>query len=123
MAELFVDTSAWIELVLGPATPPRTAAGRTMACSTLLAAELMSLAKRRPAQFANLRVLLEGVRLEPPTLDDMLDGGALHGRMRQAGDRKVSLIDCIVYASAQRLGVPLLTADRDLAGQPGVLAL
>ena len=44
-------------------------------------------------------------------------------RIPGMGRAKVGLGDCLIYATAQRIGALLITADSDLRGEPGVLLL
>lgn len=85
-------------------------------------AELASLAERGRIGAEGVAHLLNHSRLEEPTVDDFVAAGMLQGRLRKAGRKKVSLVDCIAYQVARRLGAPYLTRDQDLAGLPGVLS-
>jgi predicted nucleic acid-binding protein len=119
MADLFVDASAWIAWSLGEhhSTKHR---GKSLNGSTLLLAELASLVERGRLPPASVAKLVDAVRLEPPSPEDMAAGGRLHGALRVRGNPKVSLIDCITYSTARRLRLDYVTTDRDLEGQPGV---
>ena len=70
---------------------------------------------------ADLRRMLQG-RLD---VEDRLDRRARAVRPRAASvpAPKVSLVDCLIYASARRLGIGLITLDADLEGLPGVEVL
>ena len=122
MADILLDTSAWVSAARrDPAFPPVAMGRRRAIASSLAVAELASLAAQGRVEPAALGHLLATVHLEHPTTEDLAAAGDLHGTLR--GDRasKASLIDCIAYQSARRLGVPLLTRDRDLLGQPGII--
>ncbi len=116
-----LDTSAWVEFLTATQAFPRgLLVKRQLVVSVLAVAELVTLAHqgRIPSDLPN-RVLVSG-RLEPCEIDDAIAGGQLHATLRGQGNRKVSTIDCIMYASARRIGCDLLTCDEDLMGQPGV---
>lgn len=122
MADILVDTSGWVAAARGDAGFPPTAMGRRRAiASALAAAEVASLAAQGRLEPAALDRFLTEVALEPPTAEDLVAAGRRHGDLRRHGHGKVSLIDCIAYESALRLGIPFLTRDRDLQGEPGVV--
>jgi predicted nucleic acid-binding protein len=121
MSGILVDTSAWVDLLNHRAVMPIAVGRRRLAASSFVLAELASLAAQGrvpPAVSEEVRAV---ARLEPATLADFTFGGELHGRLRGQGNSKVSLTDCIAYASSVRLGMPFLTRDHDLEGQPGVI--
>lgn len=123
MDDIFLDASAWVAWLTGESrTGPRTGQG-TLVASTLLLAEAASLVARGRLAPETLPLLVESVRLEGPTPEDLVSAGQLHGSLRARGNRKVSLNDCIMYETAQRLGLSLVTHDRDLQGQPGVIVI
>ena len=121
--EFLVDASAWVNLLAKVRTlPDRLSASSVVACS-FTAGELASLARRKPGTAPMLSLLLSSARLEECQLQDFLAGGDLHGRLRTTGRTKVALGDCLLHAVAQRLGIPLVTSDHDLAGLPEVVLL
>lgn len=120
MDEIFLDTSAWVAWLSGESrAAPRTGHGALVG-STLLLAEATSLVVRQRLRQDSVELLLASVRLVDPTPEDLVSAGQLHGELRLAGNRKASLNDCIMYQTARRLGLVLLTHDRDLQGHPGV---
>lgn len=123
MTELLLDTSAWVDLLLDRRPIPGRFRGHEVAACTLSAAELASLGERGRLPRDLLGRLLAEARLEECALSDLVEGGLLHGKLRREGTSKVSLVDCITYSVARRLGISLLTSDRDLEGQPGVFLL
>jgi predicted nucleic acid-binding protein len=123
MADFLLDTSSWIDVTAGRKRLPTEFASGTMVVCSLAVAELASLAEQGRVPRDWIGRMLAGSRIEDCTLVDDLEGGLMHGRMRAAGNAKVSIADCIIYCVARRLGVPLLTSDRDLRDQPGVILL
>lgn len=98
-------------------------ADRVAVVSSLAWAEVASLAQRGRVRMDKADAIAQAARTEPVLHEDCVVGGRLHGRLRRDGHRKVGLADCIIYASARRLGIGLLTLDSDLEGLPGVEAL
>lgn len=96
---------------------------RTAVLSTVSLAELASLLQQGRLEETRMVEVIQGARREHALERDCLDGGRLHGQMRRRGHTKVSLVDCIVYATAQRLGAGLITLDSDLDGLSGVEVL
>lgn len=117
---MFLGTSAWVALMGGDASLGTVLAGRPTMGSLLLLAEVASLVERGRLPADNVLTLLESVQLDAPQPDDCLQAGPMHGLLRAAGNRKVSLADCIMYQGARRHGIPFVTGDHDLKGQPGV---
>lgn len=120
MDEILLDTSAWVAWLSGESRAAGRLGKSTLVASTVILAEAASLVARRRLAPDTLPLLLDSVRLEAPTPEDLVAAGQLHGTLWGQGNRKVSLIDCIMYETARRLGLPLVTHDRDLQGLPGV---
>lgn len=57
------------------------------------------------------------------TRDDAMAAAGAYVRLRAAGRAKLSLADCLIHASAQRVGATLVTKDSDLRKEPGVLVV
>lgn len=122
-AEFLLDTSAWVDVTAGRKRLPSSSSLGTMVVCSMVVAELASLCERGRVPRDWIGRMLAGSRIEDCKLADDLEGGLLHGRLRAAGNGKVSIADCIIYCVARRVGLPLLTSDRDLRGQPGVVLL
>ena len=121
MPEIFIDTSVWVARLHGsiPLGPARLG-DQELVASTLILGEAASLVEQGRLVPESMALLLDSVRLEAPSPEDLVAAGRLHGKLRRAGNRKVSLIDCIMHQTAVRLGRPFVTRDRDLVGQAGV---
>jgi predicted nucleic acid-binding protein len=115
---IVVDTSAWVEFLRG--TGSRTAValrsavagGDSLGVPDVVRLEL--LAGAAEAGVDGLRRFL--ARFEPlPTSSpgDHDVAAALYRRARARGSTVRSLVDCLVAASALRLGAPVLARDRD----------
>jgi predicted nucleic acid-binding protein len=122
-----LDTSVWVGIFLGDLDPEelrRAQGDLTTLTSPIVLAELESLSWReRLAPGAPADVVGENAVLEDVTTQDAIEGGRLHGKLRAEGHPKVGLGDCLIYATARRVGALLITMDGDLAGQRGVVAL
>lgn len=70
-----------------------------------------------------VRDLEDASEMVPLTRDDALAAARSYVRLRAAGRSKLSLADCIIHASAQRVGATLVTKDSDLRKEPGVLVV
>ncbi|MEK6976138.1 MAG: PIN domain-containing protein [Candidatus Thermoplasmatota archaeon] len=123
MAEFLMDTSGWVDVTVGRHSLPSQLASDTMVVCTLAVAELASIAEQGRVPRAWVDLMMSESRIEECLFADQVEGGLLHGRLRKAGNRKVSIADCIMYCVARRLGVPFLMSDRDLQGHPGVIVL
>lgn len=121
--EVLVDTSALVALANDEEVTDRIfdAQGKRLAVVSSLAwGELASLAQQGRVGMDKVEAIAERGRTETVGQEDCVIGGRLHGQMRKAGHGKVGLADCIIYATARRLGIDLLTLDSDLEGLPGV---
>lgn len=127
MREVVLDTSVWKAVLDDEPAADRLAAAQgdaTAVLTPIVLAELAGLLKRgRLKRGALLDRVETAARYEPLTREDAIDGGKLYGRLRNAGHAKVGLGDCLIYATARRLGATLLTTEGDLRAEPGVLVL
>ena len=124
--EVVIDTSVWAAVAKGEsrADPLAEVQGpRPAVISSLSWAELASLNAQARVRLHRVEAVALDARTEPVEHGDCIVGGRLHGKLRLDGHRKVGLVDCIIYASARRLGVALITLDTDLEGLPGVEVL
>lgn len=124
-AEVVLDTSVWIVIfnddprasLLGAAQADRRAV-----VTPIVLAELVANFRRGRVRRADpVRDVEERARMEPLTREDALAGGELLARLRAKGRERVGLGDCLIYATARRIGADLITADSDLEGEPGVV--
>jgi predicted nucleic acid-binding protein len=120
--ESVLDASVWLALAQEDARVKGVQSGPAVMPS-LVVAELASLVERGRLDRRRMEGLVQDSRVEDVVAIDCLEGGRLHGQLRRTGHPKVSMVDCIVYAAAQRLGLGLLTLDGDLEGLPGVEVL
>ena len=128
-SEALYDTSVWVALFEGSEVsdvdralgglPPELDA----VVSPVGLAEMASLEVRGRLKGSPIEAMIATARVEEITPEDAIAAGKLHGRMRQEGHEKVSLVDCLAYATARRIGALFVTYDSDLAGQPGVKVL
>ena len=63
-----------------------------------------------------LALLANGMRVEPPTTDDLVRAAVLVETVRRTPGSSLSLADGIILAVAERLACPIVTADRLWAG-------
>ncbi len=121
--EAVLDTSVWVALFHDD---PRTDAlpvalgARTAVVNPVILAEIASLAERGRLTGDPISAVRAEARLEALTVDDAVEGGRLHGRLRRDGHPKVSLADGLILATARRLGAHVLTLDSDLESEPDV---
>lgn len=121
--EALLDTSVWVALFQGDDRVEALRskqADRHAVVSVLVLAELRSLASQGRLRVDVAEDVHSVARVEPLLLQDALAGGELHGRLRAKGLEKVSLADALILATARRLGMRLLTLDKDLQGEPDV---
>lgn len=124
--EVLIDTSVWAAVAKGEsrADPLAKVQGPRLAViSSLSWGELASLNARARVRLHRVEAVALDARTEPVEHADCIAGGRLHGKLRLDGHPKVGLVDCIIYASARRLEVGLITLDMDLAVLPGVEVL
>jgi predicted nucleic acid-binding protein len=123
-----LDTSVWVRVLEGDEATARDLAATqgvlSTATSPIVLAELASILARGRLQVDRpLEAVLGACVVEDLTPEDALAAGKLHGSLRAAGHEKVGLGDCLIYATAQRVGALLVTCDADLAAQKGVALL
>ena len=112
MADCVFDTSALLALYLGEPGAESVMARLAGSCvSTVIASEVAAKLNDKgvPIGEANAVVAELGVEIIDFTLEDAQAAAALRGPTRKA---KVSFADRACLALAQRLGLPLYTADR-----------
>jgi len=124
---ILIDTSVLVALArkdmrMLPWQVQRLAQREGVVCA-LSWGECASLVERGLLDRPQVEVLASAVRTEGVGDADCLAGGRLHGHLRRQGHGKVGLADCIIYATARRLGIDLLTLDGDLQDLPGVEVL
>lgn len=127
---VLVDTSAWIEFDRATGSPTHTRLAvlvrqdlRLVATTEPVLMEVLA-GPRREQDVDRWRRLLRSVSWVPldPAAD--FDGAAmLYRRCRQQGVTPRGLTDCLIATVAVRSGLPLLTADADLARIAGVTPL
>ena len=126
-AGAMLDTSIWVALFTAdPVVTELMAAQGDLPslATTMVLAELASLKERsRYDGPSPIDLVRENGHIEPMTEEDAVEGGVLHGRLRLAGHPKVSLGDCLILATARRVGALLITLDSDLAGERDVVVL
>jgi predicted nucleic acid-binding protein len=126
---ILVDTSAWVEFdrATGSAVDLRLndllGSGADIAVTEPIVMEVLAGA-RDDRRWADLRALMLVPRLL--TLDPVADfeGAALiYRRCRGRGVTPRGMVDCLIAAVAQRLGVALLAADADLVRAAAVVGI
>jgi predicted nucleic acid-binding protein len=126
-AEAVLDTSIWMAIFNDEpkAVHLRDAVGtRRVVTTPIVLAELVANAKRGRVRHAEALEAVESrARYEGLTRDDALAAGEQLARLRVKGRDRVGLGDCLIYASARRIGAVLVTADADLEGEPGVVLI
>lgn len=86
-------------------------------------AELTALAREgKDRDDTPVDVIEEVARVEPMTREDALFGGRLFAALSTTRTG-LGLGDCLVYATAQRIGALTVTIEKGLGGQPGVVVL
>lgn len=124
-----LDTSVWVALFEDAAEIDgldKAQGDLETVTSPIVVSELESLSSRGRLPLGGPKpseVVIDRSRMEDLTAEDAIAAGRLHGRLRRQGHEKVGLGDCLVYATAQRVGALLVTLDADLAGQRGVVVL
>lgn len=129
---VLVDSSVWIELLRGRATPPADALRRLLAADEAALApviyqEILQGAAS-PGSFAKLKEYFGTLPFLLPAhpIETYAAAAELYARCRQRGITPRSPHDCLVGRIAVEHGVPLLHDDRDfeaLAGVEGRLML
>jgi predicted nucleic acid-binding protein len=123
MSEAILDTNAWNVLVRGDQLAGRIVealAGAEATVSVVALAELASLEVRGLVKSDPVGKVLAQARVVPFTQECAIEAGRLHGKLRRAGNTKVSLADVMMYVSAQQAKATFITFDPDLKGRPGV---
>lgn len=122
---VLLDTSIWIRILNGD---PRTRevldahADADLFTHPLVIAELAVASLRGRTKRVSVIDEVEAISiLQDLTRDDALEGAATWVRLRKAGRDKVSLADCLILATASRVGAALITADTDLRKETGVI--
>lgn len=123
MPESLLDTNAWTAILLGgePSQQVLEAVGTDLVLvSTIALAELSSLEQRFLAPKGGVQQVQARARVLPLSPEAAIEAGRLHGKLRRAGNTKVSLADVLMYVSAQHAKATFITFDPDLKGRPGV---
>lgn len=122
-----LDTSVWVAIFDGEASAdalPEAQGELETLTTPIVLAEIASLHRRgRVGREPPVEAIRSVARVEEMLVEDAVEGGALHGRLRAEGHAKVGLGDCLIYATARRVGALLITLDLDLAGEPHVRVL
>jgi predicted nucleic acid-binding protein len=125
---LVADTSAWIEYLRRTESPvdlALTAAVKAEEVTLIepVKAELL-VGARSNAERSELRRLLDGIDVTLIHPRDDFDAAVdIHLRCRTAGVTPRGLVDCLIAAITQRIGLPLLHDDRDLAAIAAVIGI
>lgn len=126
-AAILLDTSAWVRILNGDAASKAAIdeyAEADLLTHPLVLAELRAATLRGCTKTATVIEDVESVSiLQSLTRDDALEGAAIWVRLRKAGREKVSLADCLILATARRLGAILVTSDSDLRKEAGVVVV
>jgi predicted nucleic acid-binding protein len=113
---ILVDTSAWIEFLrdTGNAACERVdeLLGADIATSDPIRMEVLAGA-RDERHLEQLRGLLARASVLATEPTDFEDAAALYRACRRGGETVRKLIDCLIAATAIRVGVPVLHADAD----------
>jgi predicted nucleic acid-binding protein len=125
LADVLVDTSAWIDFFRG-VEPMRSAARRLCddgraAIAGIVLAELL-VRVRSAQQAAHLAAIREALPLVEESVDDWL-AAARYVREARASGVQLGLADCVIAALAVRLGMQVLTTDRHFAEMERVLGI
>lgn len=116
-----VDTSAWIEILIGsetgrqlqPEFPPR----EQCIVPTIVQYELAKWLGRESTEDNVEKVIADTMKSIVADLDSAI---ALRAA-ELTHERRLAAVDAIVYATAQSFGAPLLTCDAHFKNLPGVL--
>lgn len=122
-----LDTSLWIRILNDDPTAKAALedhASADLVTHPLVLAELTTAALRGRSKRPDVVAEVEAACVyEDMTREDALEGAGTWVRLRKAGREKVSLADCIILATARRVGARLLTCDSDLRKESGVLVI
>ena len=113
---ILVDTSAWIEFLRDTGSSVCQRVDELLAddIATCHPIRMEVLAGARDEQhLTDLRRLLARASLLPTRATDYEQGAALFRTCRHRGETVRKLIDCLIAATAIRLGVAILHADGD----------
>lgn len=123
MSEALLDTNVWTAILHGGEPSERvlaTVGTDLMLVSVIALAELSSLEQRFLAPKGGVQRVQSLARVLAVSADAAVEAGRLHGKLRRAGNAKVSLADVMMYVSAQHAKASFITFDPDLKGRPGV---
>lgn len=116
---MIVDTSVWIEFLRATGSEAhRTLVdhisdGARLVVPEVVLGELL-VGTTDEATAARYRSMVAGFDLVPiEPLVDIEDAARIHRACRRQGETVRNLIDCMVAATARRLGLPVLHRDRD----------
>jgi predicted nucleic acid-binding protein len=118
-----IDTSAWIEWLVGSATGERVAAHLPEQADwlvpTMVQLELAKWLARELEEDKADQVLafVQCCRLVP------LDGDLALAAARACGEHRLATADAIIYATARHHGAQLITCDAHFDGLPGVMLI
>jgi predicted nucleic acid-binding protein len=116
---VIADTSAWVEYLRATGSPAhlelrrQIERGDPLLVPELVVMEILVGASDEPSA-RRLRTLLHSFDVVPlaPLIDSERAAG-LQRRCRAAGQTVGNMVDCLIAATAIRLGEPVLHADRD----------
>ena len=123
MPELLLDTNVWKAILQGGEASRQVldaVGGAQVLVSPVALAELASLEQRFLAPKGGAERVAAMARVVPLTQEAAIEAGRLHGKLRRAGNAKVSLADVLMYVCAQHAKVAFVTFDPDLRRRPGV---
>jgi predicted nucleic acid-binding protein len=116
---VIADTSAWVEFLRGTGSAVhRRLRAEIEAEADLVVPELVVMellvGATDDVMARRLRTMLHSFDVVPlAPLVDSEDAAALQRRCRAAGQTVQSMVDCLIAATALRLGQPVLHLDRD----------
>ena len=115
---MIADTSAWIEFLRATGSPVHhrlraEIGGGDVVVPEVVVMELL-VGARDDGLARRLRALLHGFEIAPlAPLVDSEQAAALQRRCLAGGRRVRNMVDCLIAATAIRLGEPVLHLDRD----------
>ena len=121
MAKYFADTYALIEILRGSPAYQRYALEElTTTMFNLLELAYALIKDFEPSQALNILTQVRAhIQVIEPSIEDLVNASKLRLKARQEG-RNLSLINCLGYVIAKRLGIKFLTGDREFKGLENV---
>lgn len=121
MAKYFADTYALIEFLRGSPAYQRYALEElTTTMFNLLELAYALIKDFEPSQALNILTQVQAhIQVIEPSIEDLVNASKLRLKARQE-ERNLSLINCLGYVIAKRLGIKFLTGDREFKGLENV---